>query len=230
MTSVDAEDPQDAPALVALTELGRDAARPHSTVGARSGAECGPRTPRPRRHAATRAFVAGRCSAPRSAVCARGGRQVRFRRARPRAFAPEPPVSVSRIEGGTAARGRVSVAVGRRGRQGALQRGQHVRAHAGHARAAPLGRRRRRAPRHRGRHRLARGHAEPRASLAGRGGALPGHGQGDGLHRLVGPVERAVRAAACDTVTSSSAARSSTEASRCRLASAWSSACRGRRP
>ena len=145
---------------------------------------------------------------------------------RERALAPEPAVAVSRIEGGDPARRRISVPVGPRGRQAVLQRGKHVRADAGHARAAALGRRGRRAPGRRTRHRRAPGHAEPRAPVVGRGGAVPGHREGDGVHGVVGSVERAVRAARCDTVASWSAAPSWAEASRCSPANVWSSACR----
>ena len=63
------------------------------TVGARRGFPCGPRTPRPRRRAATRALVAWRCWAPcrRSASSRRV--KVRSGRGTTMGLAPEPPVT-----------------------------------------------------------------------------------------------------------------------------------------
>jgi len=99
MISRDRDDPRDAAALVALTELGRDAAKPHSiaeldqglnAVRARLAAGAG------QRRVVRRLALLGATAA----VCVVVGVKVGSV-ARENPLAPEPAVAVSRIEGGT---------------------------------------------------------------------------------------------------------------------------------
>ena len=93
----DPDDPEDAPALATLIELGRDAVEPHT----RAELDEGFRTLR-RRVADARArrrALAGLTVLAAAAACVALALQVAAARGR-RAPAPEPPVAVARIEGG----------------------------------------------------------------------------------------------------------------------------------
>lgn len=99
MTSVDAEDPQDAPALVALTELGRDAARAHSQSeldqafnAVRARLVRGDMRRRSLRRLALLGAISTVCLVAAVKFIPVG---------HDRGLPPEQPVSVSRIEGGT---------------------------------------------------------------------------------------------------------------------------------
>jgi hypothetical protein len=95
----DAEDPKDAPALVALTELGRDAAKPHTSVELEEGLdEIRARLAVSRaRRSALRRWALVTTTAVGCAILAL--KLVSFERDRGPAL--DPPVAVSRIEGGT---------------------------------------------------------------------------------------------------------------------------------
>ena len=98
MTCVDPEDPQDAPALVALTELGRDAARPHSPSELDQAFNAvRARLVRDMRRRSLRRLALLGATATVCLVAAVKFVSVGHDRGLP----PEPPVSVSRIEGGT---------------------------------------------------------------------------------------------------------------------------------
>jgi len=99
MTSDDPDEPRDAPALVALTELGRDAAQPHAPSALDQGLNAvRARVARGQvRRRSLRRFVLFGAT---SAVCLVVAVKVVSIR-RDGGVLPEPPVVVSRIEGGT---------------------------------------------------------------------------------------------------------------------------------
>jgi len=99
MTSDDPDEPRDAPALVALTELGRDAAQPHAPSALDQGLNAvRARVARGQvRRRSLRRFVLFGAT---SAVCLVVAVKVVSIR-RDGGLLPEPPVVVSRIEGGT---------------------------------------------------------------------------------------------------------------------------------
>jgi len=99
MISDDADDPRDAPALIALTALGRDAAKPHSPSELDQGLDAVyARFARgqARRRGALRFALLGATAA----VCLVAAVKL-VSVGQDRGLPPEPPVIVSRIEGGT---------------------------------------------------------------------------------------------------------------------------------
>jgi len=98
MTSGDPDDPTDAPELVALTELGRDAVKPHTAAELHRGLDA-VRARLTAGHAHRRAMRRGALLVTTVAVCSLVA--VTVTSMIDHRLAPEPPVAVSRIEGGS---------------------------------------------------------------------------------------------------------------------------------
>ena len=186
MTSA-ADDPEDSPALAALTDSGATpSSRTRGRSSTRVSVRCEDASP-PRGRAAVR-------SRPRPE-----GRPRRLSRRAPACRGPRPTrARAGAVRGRRPHRGRppagrwLSVEVGPRGRHRDLQRGEQVRALARRARPPALRRSRRRAVRPRTRHGRGPRHAESRAPVAGRGGTVPGTVKGT-VFTVRGILQRALR-------------------------------------